>query len=194
MWKRLIITFFIHFFGGVCSISLILLRCTTAQRPGGNVCVFFIQPFRKSVKVSLPTSILDMNGRGEFRRVMMNIRVAGHGAWLPLLSRVVSIKAEGRRCGVNEQTDIKSLSQKKPPPSSSSFECCSTTRRSSSSHSGERASKVTADEMREYTQVTWRRYRESPSTTSTTGGTAGRNAGIICEATLDDRQHHFLSF
>jgi hypothetical protein len=53
---------------------------------------------------------------------------------------------------------------------------------------------VTADEMREYTQVTWRRYRESPSTTSTTGGTAGRNAGIICEATLDDRQHHFLSF
>jgi hypothetical protein len=44
---------------------------------------------------------------------MMNIRVAGHGAWLPLLSRVVSIKAEGRRCGVNEQTDTHKISQPK---------------------------------------------------------------------------------
>lgn len=44
-------------------------------------------------------------------RVMMNIRVAGHGAWPPLLSRVVSIKAEGRRCGVNEQTDTHEISQ-----------------------------------------------------------------------------------
>lgn len=54
---------------------------------------------------------------------------------------------------MSKLTRIKSLSQKKPPPSSSSFECCSTTRRPSSSHSGERASKVTADEMRENTHL-----------------------------------------